>query len=91
MNFEHDFSGDDDLKQAYSYDRPSWMVMNALMNGFMANGLTEEQARVLFSSKAIRHALDQSFGEALEAMAYHFGITISNQYKNEPWLNEELV
>ena len=91
MNFEHDFTIDDSLKQAYSYDRPSWMVMNALMNGFITTGLSEAQARALFSSSIIRHTLDQGFGDALEELAYNWGKHIANQHKNEPWLNEELV
>ena len=90
MNFEHDFSSDQELKKAYSYDRPSWIIMNGLMNGFIAAGLTEDQARVLFSSKAIRHALDQGLGDDLDTVSYNNGKRLANDYKNEPWLNGEM-
>ena len=91
MIYHQDFTMDKELKQAYSYDRPSYMVMNALMNGFITAGLSEAQARALFSSSVIRHTLDQGFGDALEELAYSWGKHIANQHRHEPWLNEELV
>ena len=86
-----DFTGQGILEDAYSYDRPSWMIANALLNGFIDAGLTKEQAINLFYSKATRWALDGSLGDAITHISYKIGKAMANDWKNEPLLNEPLL
>ena len=85
-----DFTGQGILEDAYSYDRPAWIVANALINGFIEAGLTKEQAINLFYSKATRWALDGSLGEALTDVSYKLGKQIAKDWAKEPFLNEPL-
>jgi hypothetical protein len=64
------------------------MIGNALINGFIAGGLSEKQALLLIGSSAYRHALDQTLGEMLESIAFGYGIQMSKDYCNASWLNE---
>ena len=83
-----DYSSSPELKSSYSYERPAWMIGNALINGFIAGGLSEKQALLLIGSSAYRHALDQTLGEMLEGIAFGYGIQMSKDYCNASWLNE---
>jgi hypothetical protein len=85
-----DFTGQGILEDAFSYDRPAWIVGNALINGFIEAGLTKEQAINLFYSKATRWALDGSLGEALTEISYKLGKQIAKDWAKEPFLNEPL-
>lgn len=83
-----DYSSSPELKSSHSYERPAWMIGNALINGFIAGGLSEKQALLLIGSTAYRHALDQTLGEMLESIAFGYGIQMSKDYCNASWLNE---
>ena len=58
----------------YSYDRPSSMIWNGMMNGLMSNGYSEAAAIEWLRSKAARWALDGDFGDALVKMAFDFAM-----------------
>jgi hypothetical protein len=75
-----DFTGQGILEDAYSYDRPAWIVGNALLNGIIRAGYTKEQAINLFYSKAYRWALDGILGEHLEQIAHQYGQIMAQEY-----------
>lgn len=75
-----DFTGQGILEDAYSYDRPAYIVGNALLNGIIRAGFTKEQALNLFYSKAYRWALDGTLGEHLTEIGYQYGQIIAQEY-----------
>ena len=75
-----DFTGQGILEDAYSYDRPAWIVGNSLLNGIIRAGYTKEQAINLFYSKAYRWALDGALGEHLEQIGYQYGQIMAQEY-----------
>jgi len=75
-----DFTGQGIIEDAYSYDRPAWIVGNALLNGIIRAGYTKEQAINLFYSKAYRWALDGALGEHLEQIGYQYGQIMAQEY-----------
>ena len=75
-----DFTGQGILEDAYSYDRPAYIVGNALLNGIIRAGYTKEQAINLFYSKAYRWALDGTLGEHLEQIGYQYGQIMAQEY-----------
>jgi hypothetical protein len=75
-----DFTGQGILEDAYSYDRPAYIVGNALLNGIIKAGYTKEQAINLFYSKAYRWALDFGLGEHLEQIGYQYGQIMAQEY-----------
>jgi hypothetical protein len=75
-----DFTGQGILEGAYSYDRPAWIVGNALLNGIIRAGFTKEQAINLFYSKAYRWALDMDLGEHLQQIGYQYGQIMAQEY-----------
>lgn len=75
-----DFTGQGILEDAYSYDRPAYIVGNALLNGIIRAGYTKEQAINLFYSKAYRWALDGTLGEHLEQIGHQYGQIIAQEY-----------
>jgi len=64
-----DFTGRGLFDDAYSYDRPAWIVANAIMNGLIDAGFTFEQAYNWIYSKSYRHFLDGN-DHLLEQLAY---------------------
>ena len=64
-----DFTGRGLLDGAYSYDRPAWIVANAIMNGLIDAGFTHKQAYNWLYSKSYRHFLDGK-EHRLEQLAY---------------------
>jgi hypothetical protein len=75
-----DFTGQGILEDAYSYERPSYIVGNALLNGFIRAGYTKEQAINLFHSKGYRWVLDGILGEHLTEIAYQYGQIMAQEY-----------
>jgi hypothetical protein len=75
-----DFTGQGILEDAYSYERPAYIVGNALINGFIRAGYTKEQAINLFYSVAYRMALDGVLGEHLEQIGYQYGQIMAQEY-----------
>lgn len=75
-----DFSGGKLLKNSYSYERPAYIVANALVNGFLAYGLTEKQALNLLYSKAYRYKLDWDLEDKLEKVAFKAGKEVAEEY-----------
>jgi hypothetical protein len=78
-----DFTGQGILEDAYSYDRPSEIIGNALINGFIKAGYTKEQAINLFYAKPLRWALDMALGEHLHEIGYQYGQIMAQEYKPE--------
>jgi adenine C2-methylase RlmN of 23S rRNA A2503 and tRNA A37 len=64
-----DFTGRGLFNDAYSYDRPAWIVANAIMNGLIDAGFTSEQAYNWIYSKSYRHFLDGN-DHLLEQLVY---------------------
>jgi len=79
MNLE-DFTGQGILEDAYSYERPAYILGNALLNGIIRAGYTKEQAINLFYSKAYRWALDMTLGEHLTEIGYQYGQIMAQEY-----------
>lgn len=75
-----DFTGQGILEDAYSYERPAYIVGNALLNGIIRAGYTKEQAINLFHSKAYRWALDMALGEHLHEIGYQYGQIMAQEY-----------
>ena len=75
-----DFTGQGILEDAHSYERPAYIVGNALLNGFIRAGYTKEQAINLFHSKGYRWALDGILGEHLTEIAYQYGQIMAQEY-----------
>ena len=70
---ERDFTGRVGELAMYSYDRPSYMVWDAVMKGLMDQGYSQTAAEAWLKSKAARWALDGAFGDILCDAAYKFG------------------
>ena len=64
-----DFTGIGLFTDAYSYERPSSIATNAIMNALTDNGFTKEQALNWVYSKSYRHFLDGQEG-AIENLIY---------------------
>jgi len=64
-----DFTGRGLFENAYSYDRPAWIVANAIMNGLIDSGFTSQEAFNWIHSKSYRHFLDGK-DHLLEQLAY---------------------
>ena len=75
-----DFTGQGIMEDAYSYERPAYLLGNALINGFIRAGYTKEQAINLFHSKAYRWALDGTLGEHLTEIGYQYGQIMAQEY-----------
>lgn len=52
----------------YSYERPAWMLWNAIANELHTAGWSEEKIRDWLQSKSARWALDGDLGDALRDM-----------------------
>lgn len=85
-----DFTGQGLMESAYSYERPAYIVGNALLNGMIAAGLTKEQAIQVLHSKHYRWSLDQDLGELLTHLAYSYGFKMAKQAEHEDWINDPL-
>lgn len=64
----------------YSYDRPAYMLWNAIANGLHDKGWSEEEIKTWLQSKATRWALDGSLGEDVEKLGREYAKTV-----NEKW------
>jgi hypothetical protein len=60
-----DFTGIGLFSDAYSFERPSSIATNAIMNALTDNGFTNEQALNWVYSKSYRHFLDGKEGAIL--------------------------
>lgn len=85
-----DFTGQGLMESSYSYNRPAYIVGNALLNGMIASGLSKEQAIQVLHSKHYRWNLDQDLGELLTNLAYSYGFKMAKQAEHESWINEPL-
>jgi hypothetical protein len=72
MNFERDFTNQIGNWGMYSYDRPAWLFWNAMMNGLMDSGYSQQAAEQWLRSKAARWMLDGDMGDKIEELAYEF-------------------
>lgn len=64
-----DFTGRGLFEDAYSYERPAYIVANAIMNGLIDAGFTHKQAYNWIYSKSYRHFLD-GCDHLFEELAY---------------------
>ena len=64
-------------------------MANALVNGFLAYGLTEKQALNLLYSKAYRHKLDWDLEDKLEKVAFKAGKQVAEEYARLAQVNPE--
>jgi len=74
------FTGQGIIEDAYSYERPAYIVGNALLNGIIKAGYTKEQAINLFHSKAYRWALDFGLEEQLQEIGFQEGQKMAQEY-----------
>jgi predicted transcriptional regulator len=52
----------------YSYERPAWILWDAIANNLHSRGWTEHAIKDWLQSKATRWALDGELGDALRAL-----------------------
>ena len=52
----------------YSFSRPAWLLWNAIANGLIEKGWTEEEIKFWLQSKDTRWALDGDLGEEIEKL-----------------------
>jgi len=72
------------FNEAYSYERPASMLGNALINGMIAEGMTERQALCAIHSKVYRWALDGSLGDAIEELGLEHGRRLARECRAYP-------
>jgi hypothetical protein len=60
----------------YSYERPAWILWNAIAHSLAQRGLTEEQIKTWLQSKDARLALDDKLGDMLRELGDTFAKTI---------------
>ena len=80
----------DAIKEAFSFNRPAYILGQALMEGMIKAGLTEEQALSLIYSKGYRWQLDGALGQALELIGYHHGQQMARIYSGHEWTRHDL-
>lgn len=54
--------------EMYSYDRPAYMLWNAIANGLHKNGWSEEAIKDHLQSRDVRHALDGALGDSIREL-----------------------
>lgn len=74
-----DFTGRGLFEDAYSYERPAYIVANAIMNGLIDAGFTHKQAFNWIQSKSYRHFLDGK-EHRLEQLAYELAKAEGKKY-----------
>lgn len=65
----------------YSFDRPSYMLWNAIATGLTARGWTEQQIKDWLQSKGARWALDADLGEAISQLGCAYASAIVSAEK----------
>ena len=65
----------------YSYDRPAYMLWNAIANVLINKGWTEDEIREWLQSKATRWALDGDLGEMIREVGEKYAEKLSNSDK----------
>lgn len=80
----------DAIRDAYSFNRPAYIVGQALIEGMIAGGLTEAEALSLFYSKAYRWALDFDLGLDLRDLAAKAGQKMAREYSGHEWTRCDL-
>lgn len=61
----------------YSYERPAWMLWNAIAGALAQKGWTEPMIKEWLQSKKARWALDGYLGEEIDALGRGFAETIA--------------
>jgi hypothetical protein len=59
----------------YSYERPAWMLWNAIASGLHQRGWTDDEIKEWLQSKEPRWALDRDLGEAIEKLGHEYATT----------------
>ena len=80
----------DAIRDAYSFNRPAYIVGQSLIEGMIAGGLTEDEALSLFYSKAYRWALDFRLGLDLRDLATREGERLAREYRGHEWTRYDL-
>jgi hypothetical protein len=57
----------------YSFSRPAYMFWSAFMNGLIAGGMSEKDAKDYLCSKNTRWALDNDLGDQIERLGFLAG------------------
>lgn len=65
----------------YSYSRPAYMLWNAIANGLIAKGWTEEQIKEWMQSKETRWALDGKLGDKILKLGEEYAATFPERAK----------
>lgn len=78
------------MQDAYSFERPAYIVGNALLNGMIEAGLTKKQALTVFYSKTYRWALDGEMGDAIDTLARVFARKWARESKGQAWIDDDL-
>jgi hypothetical protein len=61
----------------YSYERPGWMLWNAIAGRLHEKGWSDDEIRVWLQSKEPRWALDGELGDAIKAIGEKFAETLN--------------
>jgi len=61
----------------YSYDRPAYMLWNAIATELHSKGWTDEEIKDWLQSKYPRWALDGDLGESIESLGQKFASRMS--------------
>lgn len=90
---KQDFSARVGELHMYSYDRPAYMVWDAIMNALMTKGYSQAAAEQWLKSKAARWACDGELGDALVSAALEFvnsgkAESLASKGKCERWAKE---
>ena len=70
-------AAEEDALPIFSYEDPARMFWNAMMNGLMDSGFTEQQAKDFIASKRARCMLDGDVGQRLAALGYEAGVGVA--------------
>jgi hypothetical protein len=63
----------------YSYERPAWMLWQAIAGVLNKRGWTEEEIQTWLQSKGARWALDGDLGEQIERLGREYALSL------KPW------
>ena len=76
-----DYTGQGLLESAYSYEIPSALLANGIMNGLIQSGWTEQEAINWIYSKNYRWSLDFGLAQAIEKLGLEVGRNAAKEYR----------
>jgi hypothetical protein len=66
----------------YSYERPAWLLWNAVAAELHVNGWSEKEIKTWLQSKATRWALDGDLGNAIRDLGRKYGASLAKDSRN---------